>query len=173
MAAHLQEATIVKAIFAKEDRLHRRLHVVIDAALTAALEQGESPVVGIEHHLLRLARIGAHEHHPAVAQPHMRDLHGHRHPTEQHDLVAPIELIGFTWPQAQWDVGRGGSSTALLGPSLGVTTTRVVAALVTAAAELVEWPDQRQPFTSGLGGIACQQFGEVYCPWPQLRSRLD
>src|SRR6478672_3363550 len=33
MAAHLQEATIVEAILADEDRLYRRLHVVVDAAL--------------------------------------------------------------------------------------------------------------------------------------------
>ncbi len=33
MAAHLQEAAIVEAIFADKDRLHRRLHIVVDAAL--------------------------------------------------------------------------------------------------------------------------------------------
>jgi hypothetical protein len=38
MAAHLQETTIVDALLADEDRLHRRLHVVVDAALAGALE---------------------------------------------------------------------------------------------------------------------------------------
>src|SRR5439155_280286 len=38
MAAHLQEATIVEAILANEDRLHRRLHVVVDAALRVPRE---------------------------------------------------------------------------------------------------------------------------------------
>ena len=31
VAAHLQEAAIVEAVLADEDRLHRRLHVVVDA----------------------------------------------------------------------------------------------------------------------------------------------
>ena len=34
--------------------------------------------MGVEHHLLALARIGPHEQHPAVAQPDMRHLHRHR-----------------------------------------------------------------------------------------------
>ncbi len=52
MAAHLQEAAIVEAIFADEDRLHRRLHVVVDAAPAGPFEQRKGPVMGIEHHLL-------------------------------------------------------------------------------------------------------------------------
>ena len=38
VAAHLQEAAIVEASLADEDRLHRRLHVVVDAAPASALE---------------------------------------------------------------------------------------------------------------------------------------
>src|SRR5215471_4921648 len=57
MAAHLQETPIVEAVLADEDRLHRGLHVVVDAASTRPLEQREGAVVSIEHHLLRLARI--------------------------------------------------------------------------------------------------------------------
>ena len=106
MAAHLQEAAIVETLLADEDRLHRRLHVVVDAAPAGALEQGECPVVGVEHHLLRLARIGPHEQHPAVAEPDMGDLHDHRHAVQQDDLVAPVELIGFTRRKAQRHIGR-------------------------------------------------------------------
>src|ERR1700679_1805756 len=75
MRAHLQEAAIVLAILADEDRLHRRLHVVVDAPPAGALKERERPFVGVEHHLLRLPRIGAHEHHPAMAEAEMRDLH--------------------------------------------------------------------------------------------------
>jgi hypothetical protein len=57
VAAHLQEAAIEEALLANKNRLHRRLHVVLDAASTGALKQGKRPVMGIEHHLLRLARI--------------------------------------------------------------------------------------------------------------------
>ena len=39
MRAHLQEAAIVLPVLADEDRLHRRLHVVVDAARAGALEQ--------------------------------------------------------------------------------------------------------------------------------------
>src|SRR5208283_5028929 len=38
MTAHLQEAAIIDAILTDEDRLHCRLHVVVDAALACALE---------------------------------------------------------------------------------------------------------------------------------------
>jgi hypothetical protein len=78
MTAHLQESTIVETLLADEDGRCRRLHVVVDATLACALEQGECPVVGVEHHLLRLARIGAHEQHAAMAEPNVRHLHGYR-----------------------------------------------------------------------------------------------
>ena len=43
MAAHLEKAAIVEAVFANEDRLHRRLHIIVDAAPAGALEEGEMP----------------------------------------------------------------------------------------------------------------------------------
>src|SRR5277367_6539804 len=89
MRAHLQEAAIVLAILADEDRLHRGLHVVVDAAPTGAFEECERPFVGVKHHLLGLARIDAHEHHAAVAEAEMRDLYDRRHPIHHNDLVAP------------------------------------------------------------------------------------
>jgi len=57
MAAHLQEASIVETIFADEDRFHRGLHVVVDAAPAGPFEQRKGPVMGIKHHLLGLARV--------------------------------------------------------------------------------------------------------------------
>src|SRR3954452_3523536 len=79
VAAHLQEAAIVGPLATGEDRLHRRFHVVVDAALTGALEEGERPIVRVKHHLLALAWIGPHEGHARVAEPDVRDLdlHGH------------------------------------------------------------------------------------------------
>jgi hypothetical protein len=44
---------------------------------TDAFEEAERSVVRVKYHLLRLARIGAHEQHPAVAQPDVRHLHRH------------------------------------------------------------------------------------------------
>jgi 3-oxoacyl-[acyl-carrier-protein] synthase II len=59
VAAHLHEAAIVAAILADKDRLHRGLHVVVDAAAAGALEQGERSVVGVEH-------CGFRRSHPCV-----------------------------------------------------------------------------------------------------------
>jgi hypothetical protein len=138
MAAHLKEAAIVVTILADEDRLHRRLHVVVDTALACALEQDERPVVGIEHHLLRLARIGAHKQHAAVAEPHMGRLHNHRCAIQQNDFMAPVELVGFTRRKAQRHIGRGRRGASLLAPPSGVATHRIVAAGITPAAQLLE-----------------------------------
>jgi hypothetical protein len=46
VAAHLLEASIVGALMAHKDRVHRGLHVVVDAARASALEEGEHPVMG-------------------------------------------------------------------------------------------------------------------------------
>jgi len=67
----LQEAAIVLALLTDEDRVHRGLHVVVDAARAGAAEERERPLVCIEHYLLGLARVGTNEHHPAVAQTRM------------------------------------------------------------------------------------------------------
>jgi hypothetical protein len=101
VAAHLQEAPIVGALAADEDRLHRGLHVVVDPARAGPLEEGERPVVGVEHHLLALARIGPHEQHPRVTEPNVRDLHGRGDAVDQDDLVAPVELVGLARIEAQ------------------------------------------------------------------------
>jgi hypothetical protein len=45
MSAHLLETAIVGAILAHEDRVHRRLHVVVDAPRAGAAEEGERPVI--------------------------------------------------------------------------------------------------------------------------------
>jgi hypothetical protein len=120
VAAHLQETPIVEAVLADEDRLYRGLHVVVDATPAGPLEQRECSIVGIKHHLLRLTRIGAHEQHPAVAEPGVSGLHDYRHAAQQDDFVAPIELVGFPGREAQRDIGRSGRLPMLLGPSSGV-----------------------------------------------------
>jgi hypothetical protein len=57
--------------------------------------------MGVEDHLLALARIGPHARHPAVAEPHVRHLGDGRHAVDDHDLVAPVELIGLARREAQ------------------------------------------------------------------------
>ena len=77
---------------ADEDRLHRGLHVVVDAARAGPFEKSKRAVMRVEHHLLRLARIGADEQHPAVAQPDVRHLHRHRRAVDQHDFMAGAKI---------------------------------------------------------------------------------
>ena len=66
--AHLQEAAIILPILADEDRLYRRLHIVVDATRAGALEKAEGALMRVENHLLRLTRIGSGDKHPAVTE---------------------------------------------------------------------------------------------------------
>jgi hypothetical protein len=99
--------------------------------------------VGIEHHLLRLARIGPHEQHPAVTEPDMGGLHNHRRTIQQYDFMAPVELVGFTRRKAQWDVGCRRRLSALFAPLPGVAPHGVVATVIAAPAQLLKDTDQR------------------------------
>jgi hypothetical protein len=134
MRAHLQEAAIVLAILTDEDRLHCGLRVVVDAAPTRAFEECERPVVGVEHHLLGLARIGAQEHHPAVAEAEMRGLHDRRHPVHHNGLVAPVELIGLARRKRQRHKGIRRRAHTLLAPGDRIAADSRVAALKAEAA---------------------------------------
>jgi hypothetical protein len=80
-------------------------------------------------HLLRLARIGPHEQHSAVAKPDMGDLQGHRHAAQQHNLVAPVELVGLSRSKAQRPKGCSRRLSAFLGPALRVAAHRIIATL--------------------------------------------
>ena len=153
VAAHLQEAAVIAALLADEDRLHRRLHVVVNAAPARAPEERERALVGVEYHLLGLARVGVHEHHAAIAKPHMRDLHLHGHAVEQDDLVAPVELVGFPGGKTQRHECRGHRLAALLAPPARIAAYRVIAACVPALAELFKDTDQRQLFAGRLARI--------------------
>ena len=92
----------------------------------------------VEHHLLALARIGAHEHHPAVAQPDMRDLQCRRYAADQSDLVTPVELVGFARRKAERDVGISRCAGAPLTPGDRVATDRRVAASISESAQILE-----------------------------------
>jgi hypothetical protein len=100
----------------------------------------------VEHHFLRLARIGAHEQHPAVAEADVRHLHRHGRAVEHDDLVAPIKLVRFARREAQRHIGFRRRCSALPAPGPGVAPNRVVAPLIAKPAQLLEHADQRQPF---------------------------
>jgi len=136
--AHLQEAAIVLPVLAGEDRLHRSLHIIVDAARACALEKREGAVMRVEHHFLGLARIGPHEHHPAVAEADMRDLHRRRHAVHHDDLVAPVELVGLARRERQRHIGARRLARVLAAPGPGVAPHGVVAALVAKRSEVLE-----------------------------------
>jgi hypothetical protein len=172
MTAHLQEAPIVGALAADEDRLHRGLHVVVYAARAGALEEGERPVVGVEHHLLRLARICPYKQHPAVAQPDMRHLHRNGRAVDQHHLVAPVELIGLAGRKAQRNEGADRCGRPIALPSPCIAAHSIVATFIAATAQVLENPDQRQPFASRLRLVRRQQLVKTFLPRPDPRQRL-
>src|SRR5690606_34636966 len=91
---------------------------------------------------------------------------------EENDLVAPVELIGFSWRKTQRDIGRRRRLPALLAPAPGVTPHGIVAAVIAASAQLFEDPDQRQLFARGFGCVRRQQFIEFRRPSSKLGPRL-
>jgi hypothetical protein len=173
MAAHLDEAPVERPFLAQEHRLHRRFHIVVDAPPAAAPEEGERPVVRVEHHLLALARISPHEQHPAMAQPDMRHLHRHGRAVQHHHLVAPIKLERLARCEAQRHVARRRRAVERLSPLPGIAPDSVVAARVAEIAQRLEHPHQRQPLPSRLRLVRRQQTVEIGAPGPQLRPRLD
>src|ERR1700752_5303097 len=82
-------------------------------------------------------------------------------------------MVGFAWCKGQRDVSRCCRLPTLLAPPPGVTPHRIVTAVVAAAAQLFEDPDQRQLFTSRLGRVRRKQPVKFYCPSSQLWPRLD
>src|SRR6202165_6307358 len=56
--AHLQKTAVIPARLANEDRLDRRLHVVVDAAPANPAIEPERLVMRVEHQLLSLAGCG-------------------------------------------------------------------------------------------------------------------
>jgi hypothetical protein len=64
--------------------------------------------------LLTLTHVGPNENHPAVAKPDVGDLDRHRHARDQHNLVAPVELISLARRIVERDIGLGGRSATLL-----------------------------------------------------------
>ena len=95
---------------------------------------------GVEHHLLRIARIGPHEQHVVVAEPEMGGLDRDRHPAQQDNLVAPIELVGLARRKAQRHMGcrRGLLAFLSLSPGIGESFDLVLMSIKTTAAKAAD-----------------------------------
>ena len=121
------------------------MNAVVDPTRAGALEEGEGPVVRVEDHLLALTHVGPREHHPAVAEPCVRDLHGDSHARDQHHLMAPVELVGLARRVIERDIGLGRHSAAAFRPDARIAADGVIAALVAGGAQLLVDPDQSEP----------------------------
>ncbi len=173
VAAHLQEAAIVQPVFAHEDCIHCRLHVVIDAARAGALEEAEGSVMGIEHHLLGLAWVGAHKKHSAVAEADMCHLQDYRRVVDANRLMAPVKLVGLAGCKGQRHIGIRRYCAALFCPGLRIAPDCVVATPEARIAEFLKEPDQGQTLPAGLTLVRHQKTIQLLPPGANHRQGLD
>ena len=158
---------------ADEDRLDCRLHVVIDAAPADPAVEQERLVVGVEHQLLGLAEVNAHERHAAMRQLHVRRLDRQRQTLKRDRLVAPVELIRFPGRKAHRHIGLGRNSGALVAPSLDEAMYAVVGAVIAASAQLLEQALCRTAFPPRKMNFLLQNLDQNRDPFAKLGRRLN
>ena len=129
--------------------------------------------MGVEDHLLALARIGPHEQHARVTKPDMRHLHLGRGAIDDDDLVAPVELVGLAGREAQRHIGVGCDGGLLAAPASRIATNGIVSALVAEIPQLFKKTDQRQALAGRLAVVRHQQPIQLRAPGPYLRLRLN
>ena len=103
----------------------------------------------------------------------MRDLHRHGDAVDQHDLVAPVELVGLARLEAQRHEGRRSPRATLAPPDRSVSPDGVIPALVAEAAEVLVDPQQRHPLAAVPRRIRGQQPIELVPPSAELRLGLN
>ena len=128
--------------------------------------------MGIEHHLLALTRIGTHEQHAAVTEPDMSHLHRDGDAIDEHDLMAPVELVSLARGKRQRHIGLSRHCSAFLAPALGIAPNRIVAAVIAGTTQLFVNPRQCQPFTAGLRLVRQENRIQLLAPWTDLRQWL-
>src|SRR5437667_10344503 len=116
--------------------------------------------------------VGPHERHPAVAQPDMRHLYRYRRAVDQHDLVAPVELIRLAWRKAQRNKGIHRRCRAVTLPAPRIAPYRVVTARVAEPAQLLENSDQRQSLAARLRLVRDKQAIKAVLPRTDPRPWL-
>ena|GEM_PF-3287838 len=128
--------------------------------------------MGVEDHLLALAHIGPREHHPAVTEPDMCDLHRDRRACDDHNLMAPVELVGLARLVIERHISLSGGGAAPLRPGLREATNGVIATLVAERPHLLEDPDQGQPFSGRLACVRAQKLLDLLLPGADPRQGL-
>jgi hypothetical protein len=130
----------------------------------------------VEHHLLRLARIGPDVDRPRRAQPHLGHLHSHRLASDLYILVTPVELVGLAGLEHERDEGRGAVARILaprFRPAPGVATNRVVGSLKPLTAQKIMDPGHAEPIAPVPGLVLRQQHIEPLLKRPKPRQRLN
>ena len=127
----------------------------------------------IEHHLLRLARVGSHERHPAVTQPDMGDFDCRRHSIDQDNLMAPVELIGLARIEAQRNIGAGRCFLRRLRPVGRIAPDGIITTGIAAVAQLFINPDQCQALALRAFSVVSQHLVKGRAPGVNLWSWLD
>ena len=96
MAEHRGKALVDFTLLAAAYFIDRRLHVVVQSAFGDAAKRFEGMVMGIEHHLMRLAKIRPQKKRTAVTQLEVGDLQLGVDASYDRIVFAPVELEGFT-----------------------------------------------------------------------------
>ena len=173
--AHLLEAAVEPPLLAHQDRVHRRLHVVVEATSRHPAQRRERPRMSVEDHLLRLARIGPDVEPTAEAKPQVRHLHPHRLARDLHVLVAEVELVGVARRKAQrherLDLAIA-PPAARLHPLPCVAPHRIVRPSIPLPPEQVVDARQRQPLAPRPRDVLRQQRLQPLQMLAQLRPRL-
>ena len=170
--AELIEATVEGALAADEDRGDGRAHVVVNAAPARSAKEAEALLVGVEHHLLRLTRVGAQQEQAGVAEPDVGDLDLGGHAVDERDLVAPVELVGLARREAEGHEDTLRGRGPILEPALSVAAHAVVAADVALLTQTLEQGHIAQAPSLRLGKFLGEQGFELRDVAIELGARL-
>ena len=91
----------------------------------------------------------------------MRHLHCYRRAVDQQDLVAPVELVGFSGCEAQRNIRIRRRRYTIALPATAVAPDGIIPTLIAAAAQFLENPDQRQPLAPRLALVEAEQPIEI------------
>ncbi len=175
MVGHQQEAAVEGSRLAHEHRVDGGLHVVVDAPRGHAAEEPEGPLMGVEHHLLGLARVNPDIDRPRRAQPNVGRLHPHRLAGDLDVLMAPVELERLTRRKRQRHERHRPVARRRLGdftPARRIAPHRVIGAVVAFPDQQVPDPRQPQPVPLGQPLVLSQQRLEPFAHRADLRKRL-
>ena len=103
----------------------------------------------------------------------MGNLHRHGDAANHHDLMAPVELIGFARIKTQRHESRCRSRAALTPPRRSVAPNRVIAPFIAQTAQVLEYAQQRHPLAPTPRGVGCQKAFKILAPQPKLGMGLN